>query len=74
MKYSSRHDKETLEIYRDIEDKEILKNIDIDIRNIAIALEIRESDEIKAKLDYDKSDVNINVEEIAYKKKLLLTK
>ena len=69
IKYSSRHNKETLEIYRVIEDKEILENIDIDMRDIAIALEIKKSDEIKVKLDRDKSDVNIKVEEIAYKEK-----
>ena len=39
------------------------------MRGIAIALEIKESDEIKAKLSRDRSDVNINIEEVAYKEK-----
>ena len=69
MKYSSRYNKEILEIYRDIEDKELLKNIDIDMWDIAIVLEIKESDEIKIKLNQDNSDAHINVEEVAYKEK-----
>ena len=39
------------------------------MRDIAIVLEIKKSDEIKIKLDRDKSDANINVEEVAYKEK-----
>ena len=42
------------------------------MRDIAIVLEIRKSDEIKVKLGRDKSDVNINVKEVAYKEKQLL--
>ena len=68
IKYSSRYNKEVLEIYRDIEDKDILENTYIDIRNIAIALEIRKRDEVKVKLDRDKSNANINTKEIAFKK------
>ena len=39
------------------------------MRNIAIVLEIRERDEIKVKLNRDKSDININIEEFTYKEK-----
>ena len=39
------------------------------MRDIAIVLDVRESNEIKVKLSRDKSDANINVEEVAYRKK-----
>ena len=69
MRYSSRHDGEALEIYRDIEDEEILENTDADMRDIAVALGVRERDEVEVKLGRDKSDVNINTEEVAYEGK-----
>ena len=72
MKYSDRYNEKTLEIYRDIEDKEIFNNIDVDMRDVAIALEIRKRDKIKAKRNRDKSNTNINTKEVAYKEKQLL--
>ena len=69
MKYSDRYNEKALEIYRDIEDKEIFNNVDIDIRDIAIILEIRKRDEIKTKENRDKSNININTKEVAYKEK-----
>ena len=69
MKYSDRHNEKILEIYRDIEDKKILDNIDANMRDIAIILKIRKRDEIKTKRDRDKSNININTKEVAYKEK-----
>ena len=69
MKYSDRYNEKILEIYRDIEDKEIFDNIDVDMRDVIIVLEIRKRDEIKAKKNRDKNNTNINTKEVVYKEK-----
>ena len=69
IKYSGRYNERVLEIYRDIEDKEIFDNIDADMRDIAIVLEVRKRDEIKIKENRDKNNININTKEVAYKEK-----
>ena len=69
IKYSDRYNERILEIYRDIEDKEIFNNIDVDMRDVAIILKIRKRDEIKTKEDHDKSNTNINTKEVVYKEK-----
>ena len=69
MKYSGRYNEKILEIYRDIEDKKILNNVDANIRDVAIVLEIRKYNKIKIKRDRDKNNININMKEVAYKEK-----
>ena len=58
MKYSGRHDGKALEIYRDLEDDEILKDTDAEATSAAATPEVEARDDLERKRD----KINTNVE------------